>query len=267
MKVNHSEMKAVANGSWNDAQIKVLKRVSALEHARACKRGRGLQKAILQPFQGGRYLQKAPRSRCVAISGGYGPSISTAFGPRCPRGPRRLPGTVLQPFQAGRSAEKATRSGFTAIPRGEGSPEGSQERFYNLSRGVRGAQKAPRSGFTGIPGGGGPQKVPRSGFATILYSHSRGHSRRVGAPRRLPGHPEGSQERFCSHSKVVGAPEGPWRRDGGGGFALLTTPYEGFVPFNQPLQGFWACRWPAPRRSGFNQPLREAEPSFNLVKK
>ena len=140
----------------------------------------------MQPFQGGRYLQKAPRSRCVAISGGYGPSISTAFGPRCPRGPRRLPGTVLQPFQAGRSAEKATRSGFTAIPRGEGSPEGSQERFYNLSRGVRGAQKAPRSGFTGIPGGGGPQKVPRSGFATILYSHSRGHSRRVGAPRRLP---------------------------------------------------------------------------------
>ena len=106
------------------------------------------------------------------------------------------------------------------------------------------------------PGGGGPQKVPRSGFATILYSHSRGHSRRVGAPRRLPGHPEGSQERFCSHSKVVGAPEGPWRRDGGGGVALLTTPYEGFVPFNQPLQGFWACRWPAPRRSGFNQPLR-----------
>ena len=210
----------------------------------------------MQPFQGGRYLQKAPRSRCVAISGGYGPSISTAFGPRCPRGPRRFPGTVLQPFQAGRSAEKATRSGFTAIPRGEGSPEGSQERFYNLSRGVRGAQKAPRSGFTSIPGGGGPQKVPRSGFATILYSHSRGHSRRVGAPRRLPGHPEGSQERFCSHSKVVGAPEGPWRRDGGGGVALLTTPYEGFVPFNQPLQGFWAYRWPAPRRSGFNQPLR-----------
>ena len=144
----------------------------------------------MQPFRGGRYLQKAPRSRCVAISGGHGPSISTAFGPRCPRGPRRLPGTVLQPFQAGRSAEKATRSGFTAIPRGEGSPEGSQERFYNLSRGVRGAQKAPRSGFTGIPGGGGPQKVPRSGFATILYSHSRTGKcpqKAPRTPRRLPG--------------------------------------------------------------------------------
>ena len=38
MKVNHSDMKAVAHGSWNDAHIKVLKRVSALEHARACKK-------------------------------------------------------------------------------------------------------------------------------------------------------------------------------------------------------------------------------------
>ena len=55
MKVNRSDMKAVANGSWNDAQIKVLKRASALEHARACKRGRG--------------LQKAPRSRFAAIRG------------------------------------------------------------------------------------------------------------------------------------------------------------------------------------------------------
>ena len=169
--------------------------------------------------------QKAPRNCFTAIPGGQErrEGYQKRFYSHSKGGgvPRRLPGTVLQPFQGG------TRG-----------PESSQERFYRHSRGW------------------GPQKVPRSGFATILYSHSRGHSRRVGAPRRLPGHPEGSQERFCSHSKVVGAPEGPWRRDGGGGFALLTTPYEGFVPFNQPLQGFWACRWPAPRRSGFNQPLR-----------
>ena len=39
MKVNHSDMKAVARGSWNDAQIRVLKRASALEHARARKEG------------------------------------------------------------------------------------------------------------------------------------------------------------------------------------------------------------------------------------
>ena len=153
--------------------------------------------------------------------------------------PRRLPEAVLQPFQGGRGPQKAPRNGFTTFPGG-----------------YEGPRRLPGAVLQAFPGGGGPQKVPRSGFATILYSLSRGHSRRVGAPRRLPGHPEGSQERFCSHSKVVGAPEGPWRRDGGGGFALLTTPYEGFVPFNQPLQGFWACRWPAPRRSGFNQPLR-----------
>ena len=53
MKVNHSDMKAVANGSWNDAQIKVLKRASALEHARACKRGKGPAEGYFAAIPGG----------------------------------------------------------------------------------------------------------------------------------------------------------------------------------------------------------------------
>ena len=170
----------------------------------------------MQPFQGGRYLQKAPRSRCVAISGGYGPSISTAFGPRCPRGPRRLPGTVLQPFQAGRSAEKATRSGLQpfqggGVPRrlpgtvlqpfqgGTRGPEGSQERFYRHSQGwgpLEGSQERfcnhSLQPFQGpFQAGRGPQKAPRTprrlpGAVLQPFQGGRG-PRRTLAPRRGRG--------------------------------------------------------------------------------
>ena len=128
---------------------------------RAPVRGvRGLQKAILQPFQGGRYLQKAPRSRCVAISGGMGPASRRHLArdaPGAPEGsqelfyshsrragaPRRLPEAVLQPFQGGRGPQKAPRNGFTTFPGG-----------------YEGPRRLPGAVLQAFPGVGAPRRFP-----------------------------------------------------------------------------------------------------------
>ena len=120
-------------------------------HSRRAGAPRRLPEAVLQPFQGGRGPQKAPRNGFTTFPGGY-------------EGPRRLPGAVLQAFP------------------GVGAPEGSQERFCNHSlqpfqgpfQAGRGPQKAPRT----------PRRLP--GAVLQPFQGGRG-PRRTLAPRRGRG--------------------------------------------------------------------------------